>query len=127
MEIRVLRPPKESFNKQRPVSDLIRKQVEHFRHVESKLSAEQRAGLSQGHIRTEQEAARYIAAMTQILLAKSAPASHSPVAPIVMPARSNQPARGLALSAAGESTQASASNPKGKRRSSPKSQKGDER
>ena len=36
MEILVPRPPKESFNKQRPVSDLIRKQVEHFRHVESK-------------------------------------------------------------------------------------------
>lgn len=126
MEIRVPRPPKESFNKQRLVSDLIRKQVEHFRHVESKLPAAQRAELPQGHIRTEQEAARYIAAMTQILLAKSAPATHSPAAPIVMPARSTQSARGLDLAAAGESTQSSASNPKGKRRLSRKSKKGDQ-
>lgn len=127
MEIRVPRPPKESFNKQRPVSDLIGKQVEHFRHVESRLSAAQRAGLPQGHIRTEQEAAQYIAAMTQILLAKTAPTDQSPAAPIVMPARSTQPGRGLALAAAGESAEQSASNPKSKRRPSRKSKKRDKR
>lgn len=126
MEIRVPRPPKESFNKQRPVSDLIRKQVEHFRHVESKLSPTQRAGLPQGHVRTEQEAAQYIAAMTEILLATSAPATQAPARPIVMPTRSTQPARGLAIAAA-ESTQPSASNPKGKRRPSRKSKKGEKR
>lgn len=127
MQIRVPRPPKESFNNQRPVSDLIRKQVEHFRHVESKLSAAQRVGLPQGHVRTEQEAAQYIAAMTQILLATSAPATHSPARPIVMPARSTQPARGLALAAAAKPTEPSASNPKGKRRPSRKSKKGEKR
>jgi hypothetical protein len=125
MEIRVPRPPKESFNKQRPVSDLIRKQVEHFRHVESKLSAVQRAGLPQGHIRTEQDAAQYIAAMTELLLATSAAATQSPARPIVMPARSTQPARGLVLAAAAESTESSASNPKDKRRASRTSRKGE--
>lgn len=127
MEIRVPRPPKESFNKHRPISDLIRKQVEHFRHVESKLTAAQRAGLPQGHVRTEQEAAQYIAAMTGILLATPAPATQSPDRPPVMPARSTQPARGLALAAAAESTEPSASNPKGKRRARSTSKKGDKR
>lgn len=125
MEIRVPRPPKESFNKQRPVSDLIRKQVEHFRHVESKLSAAQRVGLPQGHVRTEQEAAQYIAAMTDILLATSAPATQSPARPIAMPALSKQPARGLALAAAAESAEPSASNPTRKRRASRKSKRGE--
>ena len=127
MEIRVPRPPKESFNKRRPVSDLISKQIEHFRHVESKLSAAQRAGLPQDHVRTEQEAAQYIAAMTEILLATSAPATQSAARPIVMPARSTQPARGLALAAAAESTESFASNPKGKRRASRKSKEEEKR
>lgn len=127
MEIRVPRPPKESFNKQRPVSDLIRKQVEHFRHVESKLTAAQRAGLPQGHVRTEQDAAQYIAAMTEILLASSVPITQAPTAPIVMPTRSKQEGRGLAIAAEAESTQPSASKRKGKGRPSRESTRGGKR
>lgn len=127
MEIRVPRLPKESFNKHRPVSDLIRKQIEHFRHVESKLTAAQRAGLPQGHVRTEQEAAQYIAAITEILLATSAPATQSAANPIVMPVRSKLPARSIALAAVAESAEPPTSNPKGKRRAPRKSRKGEKR
>src|SRR5437660_8966615 len=35
--IKVPRPAPGSFNKHRPISDLLRKQVEHFRHVEADL------------------------------------------------------------------------------------------
>ena len=35
-------PPKEAFRKLRPVSDLIRSQVNHFKHLEAKLPAEVR-------------------------------------------------------------------------------------
>lgn len=108
--IRVPHPSKEAFNKQRPVSDLIRKQVEHFRHVEAKLSDIQRRTLPQGHIRTEHEAAQYISAMTQLLLSKPAPAAQPQ--PIVMPARPAQPGRGVDIAAAGESQPAAAKAPK---------------
>src|SRR6185312_11738161 len=99
--IRIPRPPKEAFNKNRLISDLIRKQVEHFRHVETKFSDAQRASLPQGHIRTEHEAAQYIAAMTQLLLSRPTPVAQ-PQVPIVKPARPARPARGLAIAAAEE-------------------------
>src|SRR5438876_279386 len=35
-------PPKEAFHKGRPISDLIKAQVDHFKHLEEKLSAEER-------------------------------------------------------------------------------------
>jgi hypothetical protein len=105
--IRVPRPPKEAFNQHRPVSDLIAKQVEHFRHVEAKLSDAQRASLPQGHIRTEHEAAQYIRAVTQLLLSKPTPAAQPQVAPVVMPVRAAEPGRGIAIAAA-EEKQASA-------------------
>ena len=101
--IHVPRPPREAFNKNRHVSDLIRSQVEHFRHVEAKLSDAQRRVLPQGHIRTEHEAAQYISAMTQLLLSKPAPEVQPLPVPIVMPTRSApRPARGLAIAAAEE-------------------------
>ncbi|WP_158752071.1 hypothetical protein [Acidobacterium sp. S8] len=61
-------PPKHAFNKQRPISDLVKKQIEHFKHLEAKLPAEVRAALPQHRIITEDDAARYIAPMTQFLV-----------------------------------------------------------
>jgi len=101
--IRVPRPPKEAFNKDRPVSDLIRSQVEHFRHVENKLSPEQRNALPQGYIRTEHEAAQYVSAMTQLLLSQPAPAVQPQRGPIVMSSRARPlPGRVASLVAAPE-------------------------
>jgi hypothetical protein len=73
--IRVPRPPAEAFNKKRRVSDLIRAQVNHFKHVEHKLSAEQRLTVPQHGITTEEDAAKYIAAMTEMLRGKSIPSA----------------------------------------------------
>lgn len=73
--IRVPRPPKAAFNKQRPMSDLIKAQIRHFKHLEQKLQPEHRAALPQHHIITEEDAARYIAPMTRLLRSRSAPAA----------------------------------------------------
>jgi len=45
--IHVPGPPKEAFNKNRRVSDLIRAQVNHLKHIESKLPANLRQGIPQ--------------------------------------------------------------------------------
>ncbi|HEX4065860.1 MAG TPA: hypothetical protein VHZ09_07530 [Acidobacteriaceae bacterium] len=108
-------PPKRAFDKNRRMSDLIRKQVEHFKHLEEKLPPELRATLPQHRIVTEDDAARYIAPMTQVLLARAAAvqAAKAQSAPTPMPQRSaKQKDRGLNLAAvAGDSvTQATAQN-----------------
>jgi hypothetical protein len=96
--------PKEAFNKHRPISDLVKKQIEHFKHVEERLPEEVRASLPQHDVVTENDAARYIGAMTSYLLSrpvaaspkipKKAPSAKRPVAMPVRPA--------LALAAAAE-------------------------
>lgn len=109
--IQVPRPPKEAFNKDRPVSDLIRSQVEHFRHVESKLTQAQRSILPQDYIRTEHEAAQYISAMTTLLLSQSAPSSPMRPTPAVMPRRAPQaPANVIEVAANAGPQQASPPN-----------------
>jgi hypothetical protein len=103
--IRILSAPKEAFNKNRRVSDLIRQQVNHFKHVEPKLSPEMRRGIPQHAVVTEDDAARYIAAMTRALRGQSA-ATNAPI-PI---SDARQPiasvaAQGLSLAAAAESAE----------------------
>lgn len=99
--IRVPRPPKAAFNKQRPMSDLIKAQIKHFKHLEHKLPPEHRAALPQHHIITEEDAARYIAPMTSLLHSGSFPAAA--VTPFARPAaRISAPrrrARGLSIAA----------------------------
>lgn len=95
-------PPKTAFDKNRRMSDLIRKQVEHFRHLEEKLPPELRAALPQHRIVTEDDAARYIAPMTQALLERAATvqAAKAQSAPTPMPKRSaKQQDQGLDLAA----------------------------
>jgi len=64
--------PREAFNKHRPISDLVSKQVEHFKHVEEKLPPEVREKIPQHKIVTEDDAARYISAITNYLLSRPA-------------------------------------------------------
>ena len=105
--IHVPGPPKEAFNKNRRVSDLIRAQVNHLKHIESKLPANLRQGIPQHPIVTEDDAARYIAPMTRLLRAQAAaaPQAASPSAgPMLVPsappaASTAQPAQGLDLAA----------------------------
>lgn len=75
--INVPAPPKEAFNKHRRISDLIRAQIIHLKHLEEKLPANQRVGLPQHAIVTENDAALYIAAMTRLLRGEAQPATKS--------------------------------------------------
>jgi hypothetical protein len=103
-------PPKEAFKKLRPISDLIKAQVGHFKHLEEKLPAAVRATLPHHPIVSEDDAARYIAAMTALLHSQIAPAAESRAAPtpIRLPARPFPP---VAITAG-------AGKPAAKRRSS---------
>jgi hypothetical protein len=96
--------PSEAFNKNRRISDLVRKQVEHFKHIEEKLPADVRAKLPQDEIVTEADAARYIAPITSYLLSLPRP---KPVAKKVVAIKPPAPVRtgkSLALAAAAAPT-----------------------
>ena len=106
--IRVPRPPKQSFNKNRPISDLLKAQVEHFQHLESKLESRMRSPLHPHELTTESAAANYIAHMTGVLLGES------PAPKLLKPARvrsisapkpkaKTKPKTGLAIAAVGKS------------------------
>jgi len=96
-------PPKSAFNKHRRASDLIKKQVEHFKHLEAKLSAEERAKLPNHAVVSEDDAARYIAAFTHHLREKQAPTAQNK--PIKISSRSAKQG-GLAIAAAADSAYA---------------------
>lgn len=79
-------PPASAFNKHRRASDLIKKQVEHFKHLEEKLSTEERAKLPKHAIVSEDDAARYIAVFTRHL--QSRQSSSTQKKPITIGSRS---------------------------------------
>jgi hypothetical protein len=76
--IQVPAPPKEAFNKHRRISDLIKAQIAHLKHVEEKLSAAERVGLPRHAIVTENDAAQYIAAMTRLMRGEAAASAADP-------------------------------------------------
>ncbi len=100
--IPVPRPPKEAYNKNRPISDLIKAQIKHFQHLESKLSPGLRAPMPHHELTTESAAAAYIAHMTAALCrAPAGPMLVKPrrrPVPIALPPAS----AGIALAAAAE-------------------------
>ncbi len=66
--IRVPIPPASAFNKDRPAGCLIQAQLRHFHHAESaRLPKAKRDGRRPEDIRTEGEAAAYIAKITKLL------------------------------------------------------------
>jgi hypothetical protein len=66
--VRVPLPAASAFDKNRPAGCLLQAQLLHFRHAESaRLPKEKRDGRRLEDIRTEAEAASYIAAVTRIL------------------------------------------------------------
>lgn len=92
-------PPASAFNKHRRASDLIRKQVEHFKHLEDKLSYEDRVKLPRHAIVSEDDAARYIAAFTRFLMVRqTAPVQEKPIKIVSRRAKQG----GLAIAAAAE-------------------------
>src|SRR3954468_16935249 len=102
MEIIHVPPPsKEAFHKGRPMSDLIKAQIKHFKHVEEKLSPEQRDSIPQHGITTENEAALYITALPRTLRSG---VSEKPAKPKLVPRTAKKsparpPAKGLAIAA----------------------------
>jgi hypothetical protein len=61
-------PPRSAFNKNRPAGLLLQAQVRHIHHAESaRLPKEKRDGRNPEEIRTEAEAAAYIAKITKLL------------------------------------------------------------
>jgi len=99
--IRVPGPPKQAFHKGRPMSDLIKHQVNHFKLLEEKLSPEHREKIPQHRITSENEAAQYIHAMTRLLRSS---VSEIPSKPKVVPIPAKKsarrtPARGLDIAA----------------------------
>ena len=102
MEIIHVPPPgKTAFHKGRPMSDLIKAQVRHFKHVEEKLSPEHREKVPQHRITSENEAAQYIHAMTRLLRSGVSEIQSKPkLVPIVAKKSAPRtPARGLAIAA----------------------------
>lgn len=97
--IRVPAPAKAAFNKQRPMSDLIKWQVRHFKHLEQKLAPEHRSKLPQHRIITEDDAARYIAPMTALLRSRIVPAPATAV--VQMPSHPRRK-QGISIAAAVE-------------------------
>jgi hypothetical protein len=92
--------PREAFNKHRLISDLVRKQVEHFKHIEHKLPADVRAKLPQDVVATEDEAARYISAMTSYLLSRPRPKQVAKKVVAIKPPTPPRTSPPLALAAA---------------------------
>lgn len=120
--IHVPRPPSQAFNKNRRVSDLIRAQTNHLKHVEDKLSPSLRQQIPQHAIVTEADAASYIAAMTRLFQTQGdsvvTPAAQQQAPGQPIPIR---PAKGLQLAASAEQVGApSSSKVAGKASSKPK-------
>jgi hypothetical protein len=111
--------PKEAFNKDRPISDLVRKQIEHFKHVEEKLPADIRSKLPQHSVATEDEAARYIGAMTSYLLSRPRPKQVAKKIFAIKPQTPSRASPPLAFAAAATPTQKKSA---AKKKAAPKKQ-----
>jgi len=98
--IKVPKPQEGSFNKNRPVSALLRNQILHMHEVERKFPPSRHSGVYINEIKTEGEAADYIQKVTARLHPEGA-----------------KPAR-FDIAAAGEARAKSRSKPKAKRKKS---------
>jgi hypothetical protein len=119
--------PSQAFDKNRRISDLIRAQISHLKHLEDKMPAQLRQQLPQHPIVTEDDAARYIAPMTRLLRAQAAGGTAAPsavpAAQQPIPIRPSQ-ALDLAASAGNEATKRSAAGkPSSKSKAAPASRK----
>ena len=65
--IHVPKPPKRAYDADRPVSSLLKSQVEHLKEAESQLPLRFRSELYVKALRTEGEAAQYIREVTEAI------------------------------------------------------------
>lgn len=101
--IKVPKPPQSAFDKNRPVSALLRNQILHLHEVERKFPPSRHSGIYINEIKTEGEAAAYIQKVTARLHPEGAKRARFDIA------------------AAGETTSKSRTKPKP--RSQPKGKK----
>jgi hypothetical protein len=73
-KVKVPKPAAGSFHKHRPMSDLLNRQVEHFREMEGSLPISLRPKKDDKPLRLEHEAATYIGKITAALHAQGAAA-----------------------------------------------------
>lgn len=113
--IRVPAPPPQAFQKNRPISDLVKSQIKHFQHLEHKLQLKLSRPFSPNDLTTEAGAAQYIAEVTAALCSRApvpvpvrataTPKPNSTPATIFAPKSVNQPVKatrqsqGLAIAA----------------------------
>lgn len=65
--IHVPRPPKSAYNPDRPVSALLKTQIDHLHHAERRLPLRYRSEIYTHAIQTEREAANYIRVVTEAI------------------------------------------------------------
>jgi hypothetical protein len=65
--VRVPKPPKSAYDPDRPMSSLLRSQIEHLQEAEAKLPLKYCSTIYAKAIRTEGEAARYIRDVTEAI------------------------------------------------------------
>lgn len=75
--IHVPKPPKGSRDLNRPVSSLLKMQVEHLLEAERRLPLRHRSGIYVNAIKTESEAAEYIRRVTEAIHAAHQEAEHA--------------------------------------------------
>lgn len=82
--VNVIAVPRTSFNKDRRMSDLVRTQVQHFKHLAHVMGEDAHAEIPHHAVLTEHDAAQFIHAMTKMLKRKKVtamPARRRTVAP----------------------------------------------
>jgi len=65
--IHVPRPPQSAMNPDRPVSSLLKAQIEHLHEAEKRLPSQYRSDIYVNAIKTEGEAANYIRAVSEAI------------------------------------------------------------
>lgn len=79
--IHVPRAPKSAYDPDRPMSSLLKSQVDHLREAESKLPVRYRSAMYVRALKTEGEAAQYIREVTEAIHAAHADAERVRSAP----------------------------------------------
>jgi hypothetical protein len=72
--IRVPKTPASAMNPNRPISKLLRNQIEHLQEAEFRLPADKQTNIYINAIKTEGEAAEYIRQVTERIHSAAAPA-----------------------------------------------------
>src|ERR1700730_1443945 len=96
-------PAATSFQKDRPLSDLLKQQLRHFQHVASRLPPAVRATIPSFAIKTPQGSAEYVGYMTALLrdmprkpMLVATPAAKSSSSAASLPSAAARPGTGIA-------------------------------